>query len=149
MSKAEVIELAAGSADRTLWLDRAESLHRDFRPHIPGAYRDYMDAVLANGGEMAVAAVGDRVVGIAVFRLLISTFGRRLYVDDLVVDEAERSSGHGRLLLDWCEAEGRRRGAHRLDLESGTWRTQAHRFYFREGMTIFGFGFNKTLNAGF
>ncbi|WP_332678032.1 GNAT family N-acetyltransferase [Brevundimonas sp.] len=149
MSRAEVIELAAGSADRPLWLDRAEALHRDFRPHIPGAYRDYMDAVLANGGEMAVAAVGDRVVGIAVYRLLISTFGRRLYVDDLVVDETERSSGHGRLLLDWCEAEGRRRGAHRLDLESGTWRARAHRFYFREGMTIFGFSFNKPLNEGF
>jgi len=149
MKKAEVIELASGFADRNLWLDRAERLHRDFRPHIPGSYRDYMDAVLANGGEMAVAVVGDRVVGIAVFRLLLSTFGRRLYVDDLVVDEAERSSGHGRLLLDWCADEGRRRGAHHLDLESGTHRTRAHRFYFREGMTIFGFSFRKTLNEGF
>jgi len=116
---------------------------------MTGPYAEYMDSVFANGGEMAVAAVNERVVGIVVYRLLISTFGRRMYLDDLVVDEAERSAGHGKRLLDWCAEEGRRRGAHHLDLESGTHRTRAHRFYFREGMTIFGFSFRKTLNEGF
>jgi GNAT superfamily N-acetyltransferase len=95
---------------------------------------------------MLVAANGERVEGVAVWRSTENTFaGTYLYVDDLVVDEALRSRGTGRLLLGRCEAIARELGCAVLLLESGTQRTRAHQFYFREGMTIDSFSFRKRL----
>jgi len=51
-------------------------------------------------------------------------------------------------LLAWCEAQAREQGCDWFDLESGTQRTRAHRFYFREGMHVFAFGFRKALTGG-
>jgi hypothetical protein len=47
--------------------------------------------------------------------------------------------------MQFLENEAKRRGANYLELESGTQRTQAHKFYFREGMTISSFSFRKAL----
>jgi hypothetical protein len=41
---------------------------------------------------------------------------------------------------------GRARRATDIDLESGTQRTRAHRFYFREGFFVTSFSFRKTLS---
>ena len=93
---------------------------------------------------MAVAVDGERVVGVAVFRQFENTnVGRRFYVDDLVTAAAERSSGIGSALVAWLEAEARSRGCPGLELESGTQRTRAHRFYFREGFFVTSFSFRK------
>jgi GNAT superfamily N-acetyltransferase len=86
------------------------------------------------------------VAGVAVFRVFENTHaGRRLYVDDLVTDEAWRSSGVGVALLRHLEAEARARDCSGIELESGSHRTRAHRFYFREGFVITGFSFKKEL----
>lgn len=47
------------------------------------------------------------------------------------------------MLLAWLEQEAARRGAKGLELESGTQRTQAHKFYFREGFVINAFSFKQ------
>lgn len=45
------------------------------------------------GGEMVVAARGDDVFGVAVFRCFKNTFnGLKFYVDDLVTDEVPQPS---------------------------------------------------------
>jgi GNAT superfamily N-acetyltransferase len=77
------------------------------------------------------------IVAVAGWRLVACTAARRrLYVDDLVTNGAVRSAGHGKRLL--TELEGRARAARCtvLDLDSGVHRGSAHRFYFREGLTI-------------
>jgi ribosomal protein S18 acetylase RimI-like enzyme len=51
------------------------------------------------------------------------------WIPDLYVDPAFRRRGAGRALLDACAAEARRRGCHRLRLESGHHRAEAHRLY--------------------
>jgi GNAT superfamily N-acetyltransferase len=71
--------------------------------------------------------------------------GRHVYVDDLVTDEAARSQGHGKAMLDWLKAEARRRGCARLQLDSGTFRKDAHAFYLREGLRIEAFHFGIAL----
>ncbi len=48
-------------------------------------------------------------------------------------------------LLAQLEEKARRAGCVVLDLDSGTERERAHRFYFRAGYTIRTFGFKKTL----
>ncbi len=73
------------------------------------------------------------------------SWGRYLYVDDLVSDLSQRSKGHGKRMLDWLAQEARRQGCAELHLDSGTQRLEAHRFYLRERMDIVFFHFKKDL----
>lgn len=59
-------------------------------------------------------------------------FGTRCWVEDLVVDPGQRSRGTGKALLDAAKDWARGKGASHLELDSGTARTEAHRFYERE-----------------
>ncbi len=128
------------------WLGRAESVHRQLRDKLPADYAGRLAAVFASGARMSVAVAGEAVRGIAVWRIIENTYeGRRLYVDDLVTDAAYRSQGVGKFLLSQLEARARALGCDVLALDSGTQRTSAHRFYFREGFVIPSFSFRKTL----
>ena len=60
--------------------------------------------------------------------------GLTLYVDDLVTDDAHRSSGYGKHLLDWLIEEAKRHACNFLTLDSGLKRLDAHRFYRRHGL---------------
>ena len=51
------------------------------------------------------------------------------WIPDLYVDPAFRRRGLARALLDACAEEARRRGCHRLVLESGDHRAEAHQLY--------------------
>ncbi len=62
--------------------------------------------------------------------------GRHVYVDDLVTDATSRSRGYGKTMLDWLKSEAKRLGCARLQLDSGTFRKDAHAFYLREGLRI-------------
>lgn len=124
----------------------AEPVHRQLRPALGEPYPARMAAVFRDGGEMCVAMGNGQVLGVAVFRVFENTHaGRRFYVDDLVTDEASRSTGVGAALLRYLEGEARRRGCMGVELESGVQRAGAHRFYFREGFTITGYSFKKEL----
>lgn len=126
------------------WLARAEGVHRQLRPKLPADYAAKMQRVFIEGGEMCVAIDGEEVAGVAVYRAFENTHvGRRFYVDDLVTDERRRSSGIGKALIAYLENEARGRGCPGLDLESGTHRTHAHKFYFREDFLITAFSFRK------
>lgn len=71
--------------------------------------------------------------------------GAVIYVDDLVTLSAARSSGHGKVLLDWLEALAKAEGIRVVDLDSGTHRTDAHRFYHRQKYVITAFHFLKRI----
>ena len=89
---------------------------------------------------------GGRLVAAAGWRLVAcTTAGRRLYIDDLVTDPNVRSSGHGHLLMSELERRAREAGCRVLDLDSGVQRGAAHRFYFRERMTITAYHFTLPL----
>ena len=60
-------------------------------------------------------------------------FGCRAWVEDLAVDPGHRSRGVGKALLDAARAWAHGRGATHLELDSAEARTDAHRFYEREG----------------
>ena len=137
---------ASGAVVEPGWLARAESVHRQLRTALPADYAGRLSRVFANGGRMVVAAEGETVAGVALWRLIENTYeGRRLYVDDLVTDETRRSQGVGKALLGHLEATARRLGCDVLALDSGAQRAAAHKFYFREGMHIPGFCFRKDL----
>jgi hypothetical protein len=128
-------------------LAAAERVHLQLRPHLAGNYVPRMREVIAAGAEMAVALDGGAVLGVAVYRMVERTFsGREMYCDDLVTDETRRSTGVGHALMEHMRSlcAGRRVDAFTLD--SGVQRNQAHKFYFREGMTVTSFHFTQVLS---
>lgn len=132
-------------------LAKCSSLHRQLRPMLPEhghSYAAKMQRVCSFGARMVAALDEDGTpLGLALYRVYENTYeDLRLYIDDLVSDEQHRSQGIGSQLLDWCAAEARRLGCGYQVLDSGTWRTEAHRLYFRQGFSITSFHFTKPLN---
>jgi GNAT superfamily N-acetyltransferase len=128
------------------WLEGAEPVHRQLRPHLPADYAAKMGRVCAGGARMAVAVESERVIGLAVYRWHENTAdGVKCYVDDLVTDERCRSGGVGRALLQHVAQCARELGCDALMLDSGVQRTGAHKFYFREGLVITSFNFKSQI----
>ena len=143
-----IVEVTDGSGALVApdWLAKAEGVHRQLRTALPADYQGKMKRVFAGGARMCVAAEGDAVRGVAVYRIVENTFeGLHLYVDDLVTDERQRSTGVGRALMDHMQGVARAAGCEAYTLDSGTQRQQAHKFYFREGMVVTSFHFRKPL----
>ena len=135
---------AKGAVVDEATLAAAEGVHRQLRPQLPVDYLRRMREVFAAGGEMAVATLEGRPAGVAVWRMVERTLSfRELYCDDLVTDEALRSTGVGHALMEHMARLARERGCDLFTLDSGTQRQQAHKFYFREGMTITSFHFGR------
>lgn len=128
-------------------LDAALAVHRELRPQLPDAYAERMAEVFAGGARMIAALDGERVIGLAVYRIHTNThLGRHLYVDDLVTDSHLRSRGIGHTLMAWLREAAEAQGCTTLALDSGVQRADAHRFYFREGLTITSFNFKQSLH---
>ena len=137
---------ARGRVTEPEWLARAETVHRQLRPHLPDDYAGKMQRVFAGGGRLCAAVLGSDVAGVAVYRIHENTFdGVVMYVDDLVTDDAQRSRGIGKALLDHLQRIARDAGCAKFTLDSGTQRQQAHKFYFREGLVVNSFHFAKAL----
>lgn len=121
---------------------------RQLRPHI--APNDYLPRVRrmmdAEGYRLAAVRDNGVVRAVAGYRFMEMLYcGRILYVDDLITDERGRSKGYGKRLLDWLREEARSKQCDELHLDSGVQREHAHRFYFREGLTITAYHFRVKL----
>ena len=137
VERIDVAGQALPSGDEALFLDQGEALHRAFRPIMGPDYRAHMAAMFAEGAGLIQLFDEGEVRALAVWRAFHTTYcGYRLEIDDLVTDETQRSKGYGATLLAFVEAKARAIGCDTLTLNSGTHRTRAHRFYFREGLTI-------------
>lgn len=94
-----------------------------------------LDAIDSDSSNVLIAVAGERVVGIctAYLDLLSVRYGLRCWVEDLAVDPESRSLGIGSALLTAAREWATARGASHLELNSAAARTDAHRFYAREG----------------
>jgi GNAT superfamily N-acetyltransferase len=92
-------------------------------------------AMVDDHSAVLVAVDNESLVGFATVYLDIVSvrFGQRAWVEDLAVAPDRRSAGIGKALLDAAKSWARDHGAARLELESGSARVDAHRFYDREG----------------
>ena len=111
---------------------------RQLRPHLSlDAFLQAVSELFNAGYQLAYLKQQEQVVAVAGFRFAQSlAWGRYLYVDDLITDQAVRSQGHGKQLLHWLINEARRHDCDQLHLDSGVQRKDAHRFYEREGMVF-------------
>ena len=116
------------------------------RPHLVATeFTAQVRSQMQQGYQLACAMDGDvglmladvLVVAVAGYRISQSlSWGKFLYVDDLITDAARRSEGIGKKLLHWLKEEASRNGCVEMHLDSGTQRKDAHRFYEREGMQL-------------
>jgi GNAT superfamily N-acetyltransferase len=119
------------------------------RPHLTP---ETFDAVCREGYPQGLrfTALYDpegRCVAVAGWRVMATTvLGRKLYVDDLVTADEARSRGCGHALLEELEGRARAEDCAAIDLDSATWRTEAHRFYMRERLSITSFHFARVLD---
>ena len=101
----------------------------------PAAAQRLAEAIASDDAEVFVADDDGTIAGFitAYWDIHSVRFGRRVWVEDLAVDPARRSQGHGKALLDAAKDWARAKGASHLELDSGEGRKDAHRFYMREG----------------
>ena len=127
--------------DEPAFLDLLEQLFAPPGAPAPGYTRErgsrgFRWAIEGEGSDVLLALDGDSLVGLAsVYRDIESIrYGRRTWLQDLVVDKNARSGGIGKALLAAAANWARERGCTHLVLSSGLGRKDAHRFYEREGM---------------
>ncbi len=120
----------------------------ELRPHLQkDTFLEQIREMEKEGFRMAFVEDDGDIVAVAGYRIFNSLFmGKNLYVDDLVTSAVRRSSGFGSQLMDWLRKLAKTEGCQYLHLDSGTQREQAHKFYFREGMTISSFHFAESLS---
>ena len=102
----------------------------------PEAARPRLTAALeAADAGVLVAEEGEAFIGLCSVYIDLESvrYGRRCWIEDLAVDPGQRSRGVGRELLDAAKDWARERGATHVELDSGSTRKDAHRFYEREG----------------
>jgi GNAT superfamily N-acetyltransferase len=120
---------------------------RQLRTHLhEDEYLEKIKRLQRSGYRIAAATEVGEVRCVAGFRIVeFLAYGKFLYVDDLVTAEDARSAGHGERVLDWLAGVAREEGCGSLQLDSGVQRHEAHRFYFRKGMSISSYHFSKSL----
>ena len=122
--------------------EEIRACHRVMRQLRPRHEREllFVDRVhlqQREGYRLAALSHEGQVRAVAGYRIGHNlAWGKYLYVDDLVTDEAARSAGHGRELMSWLTEQAKQAGCDELHLDSGVQRFGAHRFYLREGMDI-------------
>jgi GNAT superfamily N-acetyltransferase len=125
------------------------SIMKELRPQFssPKTYVDTIRRFYQEYGYQLVAVLNNGIPkAVAGYRISESlSWGKYLYVDDLVTNSSERSKGYGKKLLDWLSEEAVRCGCKELHLDSGVQRHDAHRFYLRERMDIVFYHFRKSL----
>lgn len=87
--------------------------------------------------EAFVAESNGYIVGISLFYIRYSTWkGRRLYLEDIIVTEAMRGKGIGKLLFDETLALCKERNYSGMVWQVLEWNEPAIRFYERYGATF-------------
>jgi GNAT superfamily N-acetyltransferase len=132
-------------AETDVEIARCFSVMAHLRPHlVETEFVARVRAQQAEGYRLAFVEDEGAVVAVGGFRIYGKlSSGRTMYVDDLVTDEAHRSRGYGKMMLDWLQAYAREAGCETFSLDSGTQRQEAHAFYFRERMRAVAFHFSK------
>jgi ribosomal protein S18 acetylase RimI-like enzyme len=131
-----VIVRPAEARDADAVLALMEGLTRPPVADDPGPQREVFVAHLEHEDAQVFVAELDGEVAGAVslwFQPRLNWTTPQAWIPDLYVEPAFRRRGAARALLDACVEEARRRGCHRLVLESGHHRAQAHRLYEQYG----------------
>ena len=134
-------------ATSTLDLSRCFALMVQLRSHLTESeFVERVQRQQQSGYFLVYGEKNNSIKAVAGCRLMETLIdGRLLYIDDLITAASERSQGYGGALLDWLVDYAKSQGCVSLQLDSGVQRADAHRFYFRKGLTISSFRFKRSL----
>lgn len=105
--------------------------------HFTATLEDYQNDFSDDFFHFLVAETGGKVVGLALYYYVYSTWkGRMVYLEDFVVDPTYRSRGIGAQLWAELKQKGRERGCKLLKWQVLDWNTEAIRFYRDQQATI-------------
>lgn len=86
--------------------------------------------------DLLVARVDDAIVGSLTLAFYLIPTGLKAWIEDVVVDDAARGRGIGRLLNEAALERARTRGAKNVSLTSRPSREAANRLYQRIGFQV-------------
>lgn len=110
------------------------------------SFEELYESMAEEGYRLFAGYVNDEPVAVA--GVTISTnfyLGRHAYIYDLVVDEGNRSEGYGGKLLEYVHEWAADNDCAAVELESGLWREDAHRFYLDLGYDKYCYSFKYDL----
>ena len=142
-------EFAVKQADSAEDIVRLFPVMRELRPDLKDAdnFLSRVQRQHAHGYRLIyVDNAQGEPVACSGYRLIEYLYaGASLYVDDLICLKDFRGKGYAEALMRWMESHAREQGCETFHLDSGTQRLRAHRFYFRLGLSITSFHFQKKL----
>ncbi|MDX3054285.1 GNAT family N-acetyltransferase [Streptomyces sp. NE06-03E] len=117
----------------------------------PGVDRQSLKELLteghAQGLRFLVAYVDGVAVATAGYRVLVTSRGRLLYVDDLVTAASARSQGIAGALMRELKRRAAVANCARIELDSGVTNTSAHRFYLAHRLDIKALHFSAPISV--
>lgn len=120
---------------------------QQLRDHLDReSFEELYESMVEEGYRLFAGYVDEEPVAVA--GVTISTnfyLGRHAYVYDLVVDEENRSKGYGAELLEHVHNWAADNDCVAVELESGLWREDAHRFYLKENYEKYCYSFKYDL----
>lgn len=110
----------------------------ELRPHLKEAeFAARVKRQQRSGYHLAFLTDKGKVMALAGYRFSESlSWGKFLYVDDLVTTAKSQSKGYGQRLFRWLLKQAKSRDCDQLHLDSGVQRFGAHRFYLASRMDI-------------
>jgi ribosomal protein S18 acetylase RimI-like enzyme len=139
---------SAEPADAEAVLALMAGLGRPNVAHDPAEQTEVFHAQLEDlDSEVFVAELDGTVAGAVslVFRPRLNWTTLEAWIPDLYVDPGFRRRGAARALLDACVEAAQKRGCHRLILESGHERAEAHQLYEAYGFVHTGRAYGLAL----
>jgi GNAT superfamily N-acetyltransferase len=128
--------------------DIARLLEQLGYPTAPHVVATRLERLTVVGDRVFVADLEGRAVGLAHLQVTPALERERpaAKIGALVVDEAHRGSGLGRMLVQAVEDEARLRGCALMFLTTAERRDDAHAFYERVGFEHTGRRYGRTLS---
>lgn len=110
-------------------------------------YSRELDEMLPHRYGQVGVFEGNQCLGVSGYWLGTKLWcGKYLELDNVVVAEAHRSKGVGKLIFDYLLEKGQREGVTMLALDSYTSNFKAHKFFYNEGYAPCGFHFINILD---
>ena len=101
---------------------------------------------MPDGYRLACVEASGHVTSVAGYRITRNlSYGKFLYVDDLVTRADQKRNGHAGQLIEWLCKHAQDQGCASLVLDSGVQRFEAHRFYLAHKMDITAHHFARKL----
>lgn len=136
------------NAQQTRW-NEIFQLHQQLRPAITDFdyYTKQIQTMLSEGAKLILARNEQgQLAALALYRMHHNTYQHKLcFLEDLVVNEQVRDTGVGTQVITYLEQHASKQGCHYLSLDSGTFRTRAHKFYYMNNYIADCFHFSKKL----